>query len=280
MKIQSAGRLGNVLFIWAFACYFSSVNNTKVSIFTDRFHSDVGEDAEETKDLLSEPTIRFYNSDLQGVILVALDWVFTKSFKFGNLLKVFFGVSDELDPITLRTRVLRGYFQKSDYVLSKSDTILEKLENAIHTIEQSSEKIGQIKAKYMKYQVVHIRLGDFVNSKSGIISPESYKSQIDNSIPTLVCTDGSREEILTMIDFDCEEIYTSADLRTWETLCLIQGASRFIGVNSTLSWWGAFLVKNNGNDAYLPDLWSKSGDYSYFDHLNFSGCRIYKAKFI
>ena len=280
MKIQSAGRLGNTLFIWAFAIYFSKEQNTEVSIFTDRFHTTVGLEANETRTLLSEPGIKFYNSDFLGALLVFIDWVSAKTEKLGNALKKFLGVSDEGGPITSRTHVIRGYFQSSDYVLKNEALIAGKLLCVTSLVEQGSEKVKQLKSKYPRYQVVHIRLGDYTNSEFGVISPESYKSELELNIPTLICTDGSREEVLRMIDFPFEEILTPRALSTWETLCVMEGASRFIGVNSTLSWWGAFLAISRGNLALLPDQWSKSGNSKDRNLLNLEGSKSYKVQFI
>jgi len=39
MKVQLAGRLGNQLFIWAFALDLALSNNHKVDIFTDKYHN-------------------------------------------------------------------------------------------------------------------------------------------------------------------------------------------------------------------------------------------------
>jgi hypothetical protein len=280
MKIQSAGRLGNTLFIWAYALFISQDDKIKVSIFTDRFHSGVGVDFSETRKLLSETKICFCNSDSSGGLLATIDWASGKSQKLGRALKLIFGVSDEWDPITSRVRIVRGFFQNSDYVLKNKALISEKLLRATYLIEQNSAKIQYLKSRYPQYQVVHIRLGDFVNSEFGVISPESYKSAFDPIIPILICTDGSQEEILEMIDFPVEEILTPAELSTWETLCIMQSASRFVGANSTLSWWGAFLAISRGNLAFLPDQWVKSGNSKDLDLPNLEGCKRYKVHFI
>lgn len=280
MKIQSAGRLGNTLFIWAFALEISKKNKTQVSIFTDRFHSDVGIEALTTRKLLSDPCITFCNSDFYGGLLAAVDWTTGKSKKLGRALKKMLGISDEPDPITEKTQILRGYFQYSDQVLNNVSIIVEKLNRAINLVEQESEKVQKLKSTYPRYQVIHVRLGDFVNSEIGVISPNSYKSELEPNIPTLICTNGSEREVLELVDFPVVEILTPDALSTWETLCLINSATRFVGVNSTLSWWGAFLAIANGNKAFLPDRWTKEGKFVDSDRLKLEGCIKYEAHFI
>jgi hypothetical protein len=280
MKIQSAGRLGNILFIWAYAIYISQDKKIKVSIFTDRFHSDAGVESKETKKLLSDTKIKFYNSDVNGGLLAAIDWTSKKSLKLGLALKRIFGVSDEWDSKTSRAQIVRGYFQNSGYLLKNKALISEKLLRATRSIEQNSQKVQQLKSRYPQYQVAHIRLGDFVNSEFGVISPECYKSTLDPLLPLIICTDGSREEILEIIDFPYEEILTPAELSTWETLCIMKCASRFVGANSTLSWWGAFLALESGNMAFLPNQWVKSGKSNDYELLSLEGTTRYKAVFI
>lgn len=280
MKIQSAGRLGNTLFIWAYAIYISKELSTEVSIFTDRFHTVVGLEVRETRTLLSESGIKFYNSNLLGGLLAFIDWVSAKNEKLKNVLKKFLGISDECEPITNKTQILRGYFQNSRYVLENEALIAKNLLHATYSVEQNSERVRQLKLKYPKYQVVHMRLGDFINSEFGVISPESYKSELDSNIPILICTDGSREEVLRLIDFPVHEILTPRSLGTWETLCLMQEASKFIGVNSTLSWWGAFLAMSRGNSALLPDQWKKSGNSKESKSLNLEVSKKYNVVFL
>ncbi len=280
MRIQSAGRLGNVLFIWAYAINVSKNRNTKVSIFTDKYHSVTGKESTETRTLLAGPDIEFYNSDVLGLLLVIIDWISSKFPNIGKILRNVLGISNENDPEKKSIWIYRGYFQNSDYVLRNKETIVEKLSAAIVSVERESEKVRELKSRYSKYQVVHIRLGDFINTDFGVISPKSYKSEIESNLPIFICSDGSREEIIKLVDFPFNEIFTPKELSTWETLCLIKSATIFIGANSTLSWWGAFLAVDNGNIAYLPNQWLKSGNSTNSELLSFKGCSTYKACFV
>ena len=62
----------------------------------------------------------------------------------------------------------------------------------------------------------------------------------------------------------------------WETLALMSGATRFLGANSSLSWWGARLSSAQGGEVWLPS------DWSYWENVNpkdfhFKSCNIAKA---
>lgn len=62
----------------------------------------------------------------------------------------------------------------------------------------------------------------------------------------------------------------------WETLALMSGATRFLGANSSLSWWGARLSSAQGGEVWLPS------DWSYWENVNpkdfhFESCNIAKA---
>lgn len=279
MRIQSAGRLGNILFIWAYAIHLTQHDKIKVRIFSDRYHSEVSADSAETRKYLSGTRVEFYNSNLLGLLLVLTDGAAKLSKRLGKLIKIVLGVSDEWDPISTKKRIIRGYFQNSQIVNEHKEEILETLSKSIQAIRRESEMIKRLLDKYPNYQLIHMRLGDFVNSKSGVISIESYRKIIDPKKPTFVCSDGSRESVLSIIDFHVDEILTPELLSAWETLCLMENASTFIGVNSTLSWWGAFLTTAKGNRAFLPDRWSKGSGLTDNKLLKLNESQSYHARY-
>jgi hypothetical protein len=171
------------------------------------------------------------------------------------LVKRIIGVKEEHEKISPNTRLARGYFQNPHYVEENNDYIKSKLEKSIARIYTKSEKVREFKKKYPVYQLIHVRLGDYVNSNFGTILPISYKKLIIPDIPIVICSDGSRNQVEKFLDFRSDLIITPNEMGAWETLCVMQGAERFIGANSTLSWWGAYLVTNSNKVAYLPNCW-------------------------
>lgn len=280
MKIHSAGRLGNTLFIWAFAIDLSNKTKSPVTIISDDYHSLSTLENFETNKFLTDSNVRFQKSNITGAILVLADWVNSKSKYLGGKLRKICGISDEWAELGTKVRILRGYFQKSEYVQRNKTSILEKLNLALESIENESVNISKINDQYNEYQLIHIRLGDFVGSESGIVDPASYIGILEKNIPLFVCTNGSKESVLAMLDREPDGIFTADTLRTWEVLCLMKNAKIFIGVNSTLSWWGAFLSANNKNRAYLPFFWNKSDSKQTINNLHFPELQLYQNEFL
>jgi hypothetical protein len=280
MKVQSAGRLGNQLFQWAFALDLSLSRQEQVTLFSDIFHSKADKESEITGRLLSDDRVAFRQLNLIGLMLTAIDWISIRHKPLGRALKEYLKISDEWDQFSIENRVLRGYFQNSKYALRRKSEVVAKLQHSLNLIVETSAQIRDLEERFPKYQLIHVRLGDYVISDFGIVSSESYKHLVASDLPVLICTNGIRADIEKMVDFPISEILDSSMFDAWETLVLMQNAEIFIGVNSTLSWWGAFLANSNGNTAYLPDTWTKEINNNQQTTLEIPGVEIYKTKFI
>jgi hypothetical protein len=279
MKVQSAGRLGNQLFQWAFALDLSLSRQEQVTLFSDIFHSNADKESEITRRLLSDHRVAFKQLNMTGLMLTAVDWISVRSKPLGRALKGHLKISDEWDQFSIENRVLRGYFQNSKYALRRKSEVIAKLQHSLALILENSAQLRELDLRFPKYQLIHVRLGDYVISDFGIVSSESYKHLVESDLPVLICTNGKRADIEKMVDFPISEVLDSSKFDAWETLLLMQNADIFIGVNSTLSWWGAFLANSNGNTAYLPDTWTKEINNNRQISLEVPGVEIYKTKF-
>ena len=54
-------------------------------------------------------------------------------------------------------------------------------------------------------------------------------------------------------------VYVSQDMPVYETLRLMYHCKHFILSNSTFSWWGQFLSKNNNKIVVSPSRWNNDG---------------------
>lgn len=280
MKVQSAGRLGNQLFQWAFALDLSISSQVPVTLFSDNYHSEENSEMVLTRKFLSDERVILRQSNLTGLMLVVVDWISNKSDRLGRNLKKVLRISDEWDGFFSKHHVFRGYFQNSEYVLRRKFEVVDKLQESLELVRITSAPLKEIEKRYPKYQLIHVRLGDYVHSDFGIVSADSYRSLLISDLPVLICTNGEPEEVVTIININGAEVLDSSKYNGWETLVLMQNAELFIGVNSTLSWWGAFLCESNGNSAYLPDAWSKALPSGQHPSLKLPGVKTYKPIFI
>jgi len=279
MKIQSAGRLGNILFIWSFAISMSRTRKKEVEIFTDKYHSKIGPEHEINEHLLNCPGVKFKVSNSTGLLLKIVDWTKSRSTPVHIFLCNFIGVAGEDESSFKNAKILRGYFQTTEHILENIDFIESRLGNAIQEISRNSRVIQNLKNLYPKYQVLHIRLGDYLGSEFGVINPLSYSMLIAQNIPLVVCTDGTEQQVEEILNIKPDLILTPRETTAWETLSIIGSADKFIGVNSTLSWWGAFLVGQNKKEAYLPLSWHKSNSQKSINLDYFPGIKSYTNTF-
>lgn len=280
MKVQSAGRLGNQLFQWAFAANLSLKNTQKVILFSDKFHSKIDEEMLLTWELLGDDKVEFKKSDFTGCILVTIDWIVRRSKFLGSTLKRVLGVSDETDKNFKISRINRGYFQNSNYVLGNEKYLRSRLDEVLKTVSRRSKKLSEIQSNFPTYQLIHVRLGDYQNSEFGVISPESYKHLLNPKIPVLICTNGSETEVLEIVKLPTAFVIDASVLNAWETLSLMHDAEIFIGVNSTLSWWGSFLAVGQGKKSFLPNKWRKGETEISDSLLSIPGVKTYETYFL
>lgn len=279
MRIQSAGRLGNNLFIWAYAFGKSVETGKRVTIFFDRFHSNLGHDELETIELLESDMIHFTRSDYLGMILKFLDWLRKNFNPMYHLATNILCIGTESEGIVRNRFLVRGYFQDAVYPSKNASQIKSVLNGALMEVKCKSELIHQLDSKFDKYQVVHLRLGDYLGSTYGTVNSNAYSNLIEKGLPVIVCTDGNVADVAKYLDFDVDLIITPNESTSWETLAIFSSSSRFIGVNSTLSWWGAFMASQNGAKAFLPESWSTNEKEDPAAKLKIKGVSTYQNDF-
>ncbi|CAN2170204.1 hypothetical protein MCEMRE182_00031 [Candidatus Nanopelagicaceae bacterium] len=280
MKIQSAGRLGNNLFIWAYAYGVSIKSEKRASIFWDKYHSKIGAEELETANLLESKYVHFSQSNLLGAVLKFLDWIRRFARWPYRCICFVLRIGTEGEGTLNRRNIIRGFFQESKFVLANDTSINLLLSNALDKVENKSLFLKDFKTKFPEYQVIHLRLGDYVGSSFGVIDPASYKRLLDPELPIVICTNGAKTEISQFLGFQADYVISPEESTAWETLVIFTNAARFIGVNSTLSWWGAFLVSRRGFPAYLPQHWNLNMQSDFANKLNINGVSAYENDFL
>jgi hypothetical protein len=279
MKIQSAGRLGNILFIWAYAFNLSKIsNNDRIEIFADKYHSPIDESLMDTFLKLSSNEVKFVIDNKAGLILKTLDKASasmpraTKAIR--NWLKV---QTEDQDCMTNKAWIQRGFFQDSFYFQTSMNEVQERLGKMISSLKQSSNFKNKFPYLTDEYQAIHVRLSDFIDSETGVISLESQISCLGKELKTVICTDGSRDDILSRTTRQDFEIITPKESTAWETLAILSGAKLLVTSNSTLSWWSGFISAGNGNMVCIPKIWNKTRSTSM--QLPFENVSTYRPKF-
>jgi hypothetical protein len=124
---------------------------------------------------------------------------------------------------------------------------------------------------------IHVRRGDYVkyavtHSFHGTCSTAYYKDAIHH-----ICSriPGARlfffsdepewvKENLTFEDANARIISINKGTDSWKDMCLMSFCRHNIIANSSFSWWGAWLNKNEEKIVVAPEKWFRTGD-PFFD---------------
>jgi hypothetical protein len=259
MKIQSAGRLGNILFIWAHAV---KVRNRKgemgIVIFADKFHSRDIEEFKANVELLAVKGVEFRIDNKLGFLLRVVDKLAKHTPKISYFLRKLLRIQTEgIDLVTNQAWIQRGYFQEELIDFHSDVEIVQKLEQIVHRTIEDSHLVEKMPFLREEYQAIHVRLTDFIGSLSGVIDPNSQLSSLQDNLQVIICTDGSREDLSKRIDISNYKVITPSESTAWETIAILSGAKILVTTNSTLSWWSGFLASSRGKEVWTPTFWTK-----------------------
>ncbi len=259
MKIQSAGRLGNILFIWSYALNIAlKGNHEQIEIFADKHHSIIDENLKDTFQKLSSNDLKLKIDNKAGLILKIID-------KFARFMpnQIRFVQrklriqTEHLDIMTNKALIQRGYFQDSMYFEEIKIEVHRRLEEIIRERKFNFQLIERFPFLVEDYQAVHVRLSDFIGSEAGVINLESQIRFLETGTKTIICTDGTKAQVLSMTSRQDIEIVTSDETNAWETIAILSGAKILVTSNSTLSWWSGFVAAGNKKIVWAPKVWNK-----------------------
>jgi hypothetical protein len=259
MKIQSAGRLGNQLFIFCHALDLRiNFKIESVSIFADRFHSEVDQELLATFRVMSGNGFELEIKNHLGFMLKLIDRLNVHSPQFSKFVRRLLRIETEgTDRLTKNAWIQRGFFQNDNFpdnVMARMNEILQQIIDNDVAYSHLTQRIPILKSRY---QAIHVRRTDFFSTEAGVIDPISQLASLQEGLSVVICTDAPREEILSLLDCENCEILTPSESTAWETLAILSRAENLVMTNSTLSFWAGFLASNAGKTVWAPKTWSK-----------------------
>lgn len=269
ITVNIAGGVGNQLFQYAAARSLNIKSGSKLFLDID-FFSNIPESETFRKFQINNFNIKYdkiiskkrykiirflyrlilrpFNSDLQIVI-------------FGILLK--FKI-----PIFLTRN-----FQKEKYFIKIRKVLLEEITSK-KTFTDDIKKIADFIDKSISVSL-HIRRGDYIRMKDiyGNCSMEYYRESINTikeklSNPVFFIFSDDIDWVKENLNISDKNIYVSRpDLEDYEELILMSKCKHNIIANSTFSWWGAWLNKNDDKIVIAPKQWFKNKTSNELDIL-------------
>jgi hypothetical protein len=151
---------------------------------------------------------------------------------------------------------LHGYFQSEKYFLDFKKEILEVFSPIDEIIQNLNEKYGEVIKNGANS--IHIRRGDYVGlpNHHPLTSMEYYSESVkilgDDSVYLIFSDEISwcKENF----NFIKNKIFVD-DLLDYEEIYLMSLCKNNIIANSTFSWWGAWLNKNEEKKVISPKIW-------------------------
>lgn len=153
---------------------------------------------------------------------------------------------------------LNGWFQDAKVAESIKDVLLRDFIG----VEEAPEhiKITEQNMKETESVCVHIRRGDYVNHPRFDVCTDVYyytamrkMSEIIEH-PIFYIFSDSMNDVRKM-KFDYPVICDDISHNTYESLYLMSKCKHFVISNSTFSWWGQFLARNENKTVIAPNRW-------------------------
>jgi len=180
-------------------------------------------------------------------------------------------------------RYAKGYFQKQVNVENVMSSVRSEI---IPLVNKILPEMRERFALASEYTVIHVRRGDYDDAEFtpiiiGTLSDQYFIEglrKMDSS--NLVLLTENREDVSDLVNqLKPQLVLDKLDTTPWETLAVIYGASKFLGSNSSLSWWGARLCSARGGDVWLPSQWSYWKNVNV-DDFHFTNCKIVDVSWV
>jgi len=159
-----------------------------------------------------------------------------------------------------------GYFQSGKNFLGYEEKIKDLFQPTENFINKIENKFPKIKKEITVS--IHVRRGDYLTINN--ILPIIDKSYIDECLKMI----GEYDHIFIFSDdvnwvkenLIYENSTVVESLEDYEDLWFISLCKINIMSNSSFSWWGTFLNKNENKKTYVPSIWfGPKGEKNYHD---------------
>ena len=283
IRIQLTGGLGNQLFIWSGAHNLSHEFSKPIKlVYTNDVNSREDRPIELLK-LLAKCShgIIVEKSRFFGVMLRVIDKLRLEDFALTRRALQEMGIYSFRNPTsTLKftyssPRFVRCYFQRSDIVELHWEKWSRELIEVLESTDISDLKLIE------PSNAIHIRRGDLmsINHSYGVLSDDFFMNNSSSVLPTYICTDEVSLSDATIERLKPKGVLTPLEASTWQTLKVFYNSAKFVGSNSTLSWWASYLrIKNGQGLSLLPNPWTRI-DFGYEEALRISNVDYKRAEF-
>lgn len=158
---------------------------------------------------------------------------------------------------------IAGYFQSEKYFEHIKNEVLTEFKFKSEIEEQAKNEIKRVGENIIS---LHVRRTDYLEDKSSLPHPMKAcdfayyieaLNYFDNSRPVLIFSD---EIDWCKKWFTGDRFFFSENKTNILDMCLMTNCLDHIIANSSFSWWGAYLGKNNKKTVISPKKWFSFND--------------------
>lgn len=153
------------------------------------------------------------------------------------------------------------YFQHEDYFKAAKDQVLKEFTLKNPLSQAGKDALDRIKSQNNSVSL-HIRRGDYVQNPDHQLVDLNYyykaveyiKSKVENPVFCIFSDDINW--VTENLHIDSSMYISNSNIPDYEELILMSECSHNIIANSTFSWWGAYLNKNQNKIVVSPTKWT------------------------
>lgn len=288
--VSFEGGLGNQLFQYAMGRYMEEKFGEQVYIDTSKYEYEAAEfrnyelnDFNISKSwLVAKPNkSRLARFGFGYYIYLAVTWLYLKINKnrkkrdgklyFPNayqwitnhlgFYRIYFNENPHLYNSWTKKKIVRGMWFCPDIVRELGDTLKNELTVKTPLSEVNQKTLNQINST--ESVAVHIRRGDFVKLGLVVCDIPYYKRCMEKMCklvknPTFfVFSDDIEWAKENLKDTDFNIVFVDNNNDATDDMRLVYTCKHFIMSNSTFSWWGAYLGRNENKKVICPEIWAK-----------------------
>lgn len=195
-----------------------------------------------------------------------------RNIKFDNITDPLLRISEpswsynQIEPLYYTSVEYYGYYQSS----KNFGNFKSEIKDLFQPTKDFIDKIKKLHPSVFEQNSIsiHVRRGDYTTVSD--ILPVIDKSYIDKSL-SLIKDKGpififSNDKDWVIKNLNYPNSIVVDDLEDYEDLWMISLCKNNIMSNSSFSWWGSYLNKNNNSQVYVPSIWfGPNGEKNYQD---------------
>jgi hypothetical protein len=257
--ITLKGGLGNMLFQIATGLSFAIKNNTKLGVLNLHNHITYLND-----EMSINPTLKHSFEYLTLNIFNNINIIKDVNIKETELYNIINYPFEYIDIIPQNNTIIDGFFQSEKYFKEYTDIIYDNFAPTQSIIDDLKEY------NFFKYKTtaIHVRRGDFIKYTN--IHPIQSLDYFNKAIQLL--SNVTEKFIIFSDDIEwCKLNFTGDQFifieneKDYNELYLMSLCDNNIISNSSFSWWGAWINKNNEKKIIAPKKWFGPANYQYSD---------------